>query len=113
MWNSAKICQYLEMIDIWGGWDLFQSLLQVLFEIAEKHKVTIPLIATRWVLDHDCVGAVIVGARLGVSEHAEENLKAFGWSLNQEDLEAISKVQEKSQRRIYSRRSRLWCEYRQ
>jgi aryl-alcohol dehydrogenase-like predicted oxidoreductase len=102
------------MIHIWGGWELFQSLLQVLSEIAEKRNATIPLVATRWVLDHDYVGAVIVGVRLGVSEHAEENLKVFGWSLDQNDLEAINRVQEKSHRKeIFTSLGDCGAEYRQ
>jgi Aldo/keto reductase family len=113
-WISTKTCQYLEMINIWGGWDLFQALLHILSEIAEKHNVTIPLVATRWVLDHECVGAVIVGVRLGVSEHAEENLKVFGWSLDSDDLEAIAQVQEKSRRKeIFKTLGDCGAEYRQ
>ena len=46
----------------WGTWSLFQSLLQVLREIGDRHGgLSIANIATRWVLDHPFVGAVIIG----------------------------------------------------
>ena len=46
----------------WGDWDLFQALLRVLREIGNRHGgLSIANIATRWVLDHDFVGAVIIG----------------------------------------------------
>lgn len=43
-------------------------------------------------LEHEYVGAVIVGARMGVNEHVEENLKAFGFKLDEEDFARIQKV---------------------
>lgn len=45
----------------WGSWDLFQALLVVLRNIANQHGKSIANIATRWVLDHSFVGAVIIG----------------------------------------------------
>lgn len=90
--------KYFEMILTWGDWDLFQTLLQTLKDIAVKHNVSIPNVATRWVLDFPYVGAVIVGARMGVSEHTEENLKTYGWRLDDDDQANIEKVLEKSRR---------------
>jgi aryl-alcohol dehydrogenase-like predicted oxidoreductase len=90
--------KYFEMIKIWGDWNLFQMLLQTLKAIAIKHKVSISNVATRWVLDFPYVGAVIIGARMGVSEHMEENLKTYGWKLDEEDQRSIEEVLEKSRR---------------
>jgi aryl-alcohol dehydrogenase-like predicted oxidoreductase len=86
------------MIQTWGDWDLFQTLLQTLKAIATKHNVSITNVATRWVLDFPYVGAVIIGARMGVSEHTEENLKTYGWKLDEEDQKSIEGVLEKSRR---------------
>ncbi|KAJ4401142.1 hypothetical protein N0V91_008164 [Didymella pomorum] len=90
--------KYFEMILTWGDWDLFQTLLQILKDIAVKHNVSISNVAMRWVLDFPYVGAVIVGARMGVSEHTEENLKTYGWRLDDDDQANIEKVLEKSRR---------------
>ena len=90
--------KYFEMIQTWGDWDLFQTLLQVLRKVADKHNVSISNVATRWVLDFPYVGAVIVGARMGVSEHMEDNLKTYGWRLDSEDQRNIEAVLEKSRR---------------
>lgn len=90
--------KYFEMIQTWGDWDLFQILLQTLKAIATKHNVSISNVATRWVLDFPYVGAVIIGARMGVSEHTEENLKTYGWRLDEQDQRRIEEVLEKSRR---------------
>lgn len=90
--------KYYEMIVNWGGWELFQELLRVLKSIALRHKVTISNVATRWVLDMPYVGAVIVGTRMGVSEHAKENLATYGWHLDEQDQYSIEQILEKSNR---------------
>jgi aryl-alcohol dehydrogenase-like predicted oxidoreductase len=86
------------MIRTWGSWSLFQELLATLKRIAVAHTVTISNVATRWVLDFPYVGAVIVGVRMGISEHTDETLRSFGWSLNQTDRDAIEKILAKSRR---------------
>jgi diketogulonate reductase-like aldo/keto reductase len=84
--------QYLEMIMIWGGWVLFQELLSVLDALGKKHGVSVSSVAMRWVLEHDYVGSVIIGARMGVSEHVEDNLKVFSFRLNDGDMSLIQSV---------------------
>jgi aryl-alcohol dehydrogenase-like predicted oxidoreductase len=86
------------MILAWGGWTLFQELLKTLKNIATKHNVAVSNVATRWILDFDYVGAVIVGARMGVSEHGEENLASYGWRLDDEDQKNINAVLARSRR---------------
>ncbi|KAF4456262.1 hypothetical protein F53441_1556 [Fusarium austroafricanum] len=89
---------YHRMICSWGGWDLFQELLSVLRTIASKHSVKISNMATRWVLDFPYVGAVIIGARIGMSEHIGDNATTLGWSLDNDDHEVIKGVLSESQR---------------
>jgi aryl-alcohol dehydrogenase-like predicted oxidoreductase len=83
---------------VWGGWTLFQELLQVLSGIASKRGVSIANVATRWVLDFPYVGAVIVGCRMGVSDHSNESLACFGWTLDDSDRQSIDVVLAKSNR---------------
>ncbi|KAK8111036.1 uncharacterized protein PG998_007493 [Apiospora kogelbergensis] len=90
--------KYHGMIRSWGNWALFQELLTTLKAIGTKHKVSISNVATRWVLDFPYVGAVIVGARMGISEHTEENIASLGWSLDDEDQDAIELLLQKSKR---------------
>ena len=55
-----------------GGWEWFQRLLQALRGVGDAHGgASIANVATRWVLDHDAVGSVILGARnaSNVDEH--------------------------------------------
>lgn len=84
--------KYHGVIRAWGGWSLFQQLLQVLAAIATKHGVSVSNVATRWVLDFPYVGAVLVGTRVGISEHIEENAASFGWSLDGEEKAQIDGI---------------------
>lgn len=106
--------KYLDVIlKAWGSWPLFQSLLAVLRKIGDRHRRSIANIATRWVLDHPFVGAVIIGARLGVSEHPDENLQVFGFTLSEQDNKDIETVLELSDgRRMISTIGDCGAEYR-
>ncbi|KAF9462857.1 NADP-dependent oxidoreductase domain-containing protein [Collybia nuda] len=86
--------KYLDMIvKVWGTWELFQSLLATLRVIGDRHGgLSIANIATRWVLDHPFVGAVIIGARLGLSEHPDDNHRVFGFKLSEQDNSDIEAV---------------------
>lgn len=87
------------MIQIWGGWDLFQELLQCLKTISVKRNVSVTNVANRWVLDHPFVGGTIIGSRMGVSERIKDNLAVFGWRLDDEDQDNIEAVLSKSRRK--------------
>src|ERR1700748_2465634 len=67
--NTASLQKYKNMLDAWGDWRLFQELLAVLQQIADKHRVSIANVGLRYVLDRPAVAGVIVGARLGVAQH--------------------------------------------
>jgi aryl-alcohol dehydrogenase-like predicted oxidoreductase len=90
--NTASLRKYKNMVDTWGGWSLFQELLSVLNAIAQKHKVSMANVAVRYILDHPVVAGAIVGARLGVSEHIEDNAKVFGFILDTEDHNQLNSV---------------------
>lgn len=94
--KTASLRKYKNMIDVWGGWNLFQALLQVLSNIAKKHSVSIANVAVRYVLEQPSVAGAIVGARLSVSEHIQENAKVFGFSLDAEDYQQIQTVTTRS-----------------
>jgi aryl-alcohol dehydrogenase-like predicted oxidoreductase len=84
------------MLDAWGGWSLFQELLYLLKEIAIKHGVSISNIATRYILDKPAVGGVIVGTRLGISNHLDDNANVFDVILEQSDYDQLNTVLVKS-----------------
>jgi aryl-alcohol dehydrogenase-like predicted oxidoreductase/enamine deaminase RidA (YjgF/YER057c/UK114 family) len=86
-WSKSK---YKRFIDTIGGWDALQGILAALASIARKHGVSVANVATRWVLEQPAVAAVIVGARLGESEHRADNLALFSFSLDGEDHARIA-----------------------
>lgn len=93
---TASLYKYKNMIDRWGDWKLFQELLNTLKKIALKYKVSIANVAVRYVLENPIVGGAIIGVRLGISEHIEQNSRIFKFSLNQDDIEDINRVLSKS-----------------
>jgi diketogulonate reductase-like aldo/keto reductase/enamine deaminase RidA (YjgF/YER057c/UK114 family) len=85
-WSKSKYKRFIDQI---GGWEIFQGILKAVAAVAKKHGVSIANVATRWVLDQPAVAAVIVGARLGESEHRADNLRTFSFSLDNEDRRRI------------------------
>jgi aryl-alcohol dehydrogenase-like predicted oxidoreductase len=94
--DTLSLQKYKNMIDTWGGWNLFQELLMVLEKIATKHTVGIANVATRFILDRPCVAGAIIGARLGIANHITENQKTFGLSLDADDYSQIKEVTSKA-----------------
>jgi aryl-alcohol dehydrogenase-like predicted oxidoreductase len=94
--TTVSLRKYKNMVDAWGGWQLFQQLLSTLKEIADKHGVSIANVAARYILDQPAVGGVIVGARLGISEHIADNAKIFSFTLDTEDSQHIHHISRQS-----------------
>jgi aryl-alcohol dehydrogenase-like predicted oxidoreductase len=90
--STASLQKYRRIIDAWGDWALFQELLQVLKPIADKHRVRIANVGLRYILDQPALAGVIVGARLGVSQHIAENARTFDFALDDDDRAAIEVV---------------------
>ena len=85
-WSKSK---YKRFVDHIGGWDVFQRALRACAAVAKRRGVSIANVATRWVLDQPAVAAIIVGARLGESDHREDNLRLFSFALDDEDRRLI------------------------
>lgn len=95
--NNISLKKYKNMIDKWGGWQLFQQLLILLQQIANKYNISIANVATRYILDKPSVGGVIIGARLGLTEHIQDNTKVFQFNLDDDDINKIDTISQKSQ----------------
>ncbi|MDB9520799.1 aldo/keto reductase [Dolichospermum circinale CS-1225] len=94
--NTTSLRKYKQMIDNWGGWGLFQELLNTLKTIADKHQVSIANVAVNYILNQPAVGGVIVGARLGIAEHLSDNARVFSFNLDAEDIGKIDAVSQHS-----------------
>ena len=81
-WSKSK---YKRFVDAIGGWPAFQGILAAVDSVAQRHGVSISNVATRWVLDHPAVAAVIVGARLGENEHRADNCRTFAFTFDDRD----------------------------
>ena len=93
--ENVSLDKYYRIVCDFGGWALFQRLLQTLKDIGAKHGVSTGNVAVRYILEQDQVGAVIVGARH--TRHLQENLKVFGFSLDEGDNDKINAILAESQ----------------
>jgi aryl-alcohol dehydrogenase-like predicted oxidoreductase len=94
--NTASLRKYKQMVDAWGGWELFQELLKILNKVADKHGVSVANIGMRYILDQPAVAGVIIGARLGISDRRADNARVFDFRLDDEDRHLIESVLGKS-----------------
>jgi aryl-alcohol dehydrogenase-like predicted oxidoreductase len=94
--NTASLKKYKNILNAWGNWNLFQQLLNTLKGIADKHQVSLANVAVRYILEQPTVAGAIVGTRLGISEHLEDNAKVFDFNLDRVDYQKIDAVSNKS-----------------
>ncbi|MBT8100242.1 MAG: aldo/keto reductase, partial [Gammaproteobacteria bacterium] len=90
---NRSLQKYRLIIDEAGGWERFRQLLAALADVAEKHRVGIDAIATRWVLDRPTVAAIILG--IGRRSRVTENLALAQLRLDDEDRETITECLQK------------------
>lgn len=88
--TNRSLVKYRLIIEEFGGWDAFQALLATLARIAARHGVSIPAIATRWVLDRPAVAGAIVGARY--AEHLPGTLATFRMALTPQDRAELDAI---------------------
>ncbi|KAI3832693.1 hypothetical protein MKW98_002239 [Papaver atlanticum] len=93
--NTPSLQKYKRMVDAWGGWGLFQTLLQTLKTVANKHGVSIPTVAVKYVLDQQSVAGSMVGVRLGLAEHINDCNAVFPLTLDEDDVNSIQEVTKK------------------
>ena len=89
-WSQMK---YKRFIDVAGGWKKFQELLQVIDTVAKQHHTSISNVASRFILGQQMVAGVIIGARIGKTEHIQENLRLFDLRLADSDSKIIREAQ--------------------
>jgi aryl-alcohol dehydrogenase-like predicted oxidoreductase/enamine deaminase RidA (YjgF/YER057c/UK114 family) len=88
-WSQMKYGRFIREV---GGWKALQDLLKVVHQVARRHNVSMANVAGRYILDQPAVGGIIVGARLGISEHREDNLQLFRFSLTEADHAEIDEA---------------------
>ncbi len=86
-WSQMKYGRFIRLA---GGWARFQALLRVLDGVARRHGVSIANVACRAMLDQPAVAGIIVGARLGHSEHIRDNRRLFEFELDAENQADIA-----------------------
>jgi aryl-alcohol dehydrogenase-like predicted oxidoreductase/enamine deaminase RidA (YjgF/YER057c/UK114 family) len=88
-WSLNKYRRFIAVI---GGWEAYQGVLRAARRVADRHGVSIANVATRAILDEPGVGGVIVGARLGESEHIVDTTRVFGLRLDDVDRAELAEA---------------------
>lgn len=81
-WSLNKYRRFVEAV---GGWGAYQAVLRAAASVAGRHGASVANVASRAVLDTPGVGGVIIGARLGESEHIDDTLRLFDLRLGEAD----------------------------
>lgn len=89
--ENRSLTKYKLIIDDFGGWDLFQALLQTLRRIADRHQTDIATVASAAMLGRPGVAAVIVGARN--RSHLARNVAVSELRLTDIDRAEIAAIQ--------------------
>ena len=93
--ENRSLIKYRLIIDEFGGYALFQKLLNKLRLIANKHEVDIAEVAMAYVLQKPKAASVIVGARN--QKHIKKLQKVANIKLDTEDLANIKSMVDQSQ----------------
>jgi aryl-alcohol dehydrogenase-like predicted oxidoreductase len=88
--HNRSLIKYQLIIEDFGGWELFQSLLRALEGIAIRHRCDIASVASKLLLDRPEVAAVIIGATNAAHLAAHRRLLAL--PLDAEDKAAVQRV---------------------
>ncbi|MFT5520160.1 MAG: aryl-alcohol dehydrogenase-like predicted oxidoreductase [Enterobacterales bacterium] len=92
--KNRSLIKYRLIIDEYGSWEHFQTLLNTLKAIGDKYGVPLSAVAIRYVLERPQVAATIVGARY--ARHLPATLDAFRFSLDQEDYDILKIITDRS-----------------
>jgi aryl-alcohol dehydrogenase-like predicted oxidoreductase/enamine deaminase RidA (YjgF/YER057c/UK114 family) len=85
-WSQMKYGRFIRAA---GGWEVFQGVAQAVARVAGWRGVSMANVASRYILEQPAVGGVILGARPGLSEHVEDNLRVFRFNLEDRDRSEI------------------------
>lgn len=88
--ENRSLIKYRLIIEDFGGWDLFQSLLAVLADVGRPSGVPLSAVATRYMLDCTQVAATIIGAR--TAANIDDTLASATLSLDDSQRAAIEAV---------------------
>ncbi|MFK8078904.1 MAG: aldo/keto reductase [Granulosicoccus sp.] len=88
--ENRSLIKYRLIIEDFGGWDLFQELMQTLNIIGQEHSVPLSAVAARYMLNQSDVAAIIIGAR--TAANISDTLAAVNFDLSDDNRRAIETV---------------------
>ena len=93
--SNRSLTKYRLIIDEFGGWNAFQSILDALNRVAQRRQVSLPSVALRWVLDQEAVAATITG--IDSVDQAIDILGVFDMNLDEADESTLESAMVKAE----------------
>ena len=93
--ENRSLTKYRLIIEEFGSYELFQRLLIVLRNIADRHQVNISEVACRYILQKPMVASIIVGARN--TKHLASLQRLDALQLDEDDVTAIAQITNQAQ----------------
>lgn len=84
---NLSLLKYQRTIDNIGGWDVFSEALSKLYEVAHSLQVSIPQLATSYILHQPTVASVLLGAHN--TNHLDDSLAILDITLSMKNLATI------------------------
>lgn len=84
---NRSLVKYRLILEEFGGWQVFQRMLETIAAIGRKHAVALSSVAIRYVLDQPGAAVAIVGAR--DASRLAETLEPFRFALDAADRAQI------------------------
>lgn len=88
--ENRSLIKYSLIIEEFGGWDIFQELLQILHVIGKAHDTSLSVVALSATLQMPGVGALIVG--MPKPHQIKDILRVFSVHLSEEEMVKINSV---------------------
>ena len=88
--ENRSLTKYRLIIEEFGSYEFFQSLLSILGEIGKKYNQGIAEVAAKYILQKKHAAAIIVGARN--RNHLDKLSQLSSFTLHEQDLSAINKI---------------------
>ena len=88
--DNLSLQKYQATIDAIGGWDVFQSVLERLCDLASSLNVSVSQLVSAYVLEQPMVASIILGAHN--TKHLESSLAILDIKLSKDNIEKINAI---------------------
>jgi enamine deaminase RidA (YjgF/YER057c/UK114 family) len=90
--TGRQLRSYERLIALADGWSGFQHLLNVLSQVAARHRVSVPAVSSRYMLDQPSLAGIIRSAGANPEDQVKEYTDIFSTELDRDDRTSIQRA---------------------